>query len=175
MSYSCMPSMARLVQADNSKKRKDVVCNVGGAGCNCTDKPGCPVNGTCKSQNVVYQARVTSEGKEESYIGLTSTEFKTRFRNHKSSFNVPERRNSTELSKHIWDLKDNGKDFHIQWKIVCQANPYNNVTKKCNLCLAEKYYIICHTGMASLNKRTELVAKCRHERAYLLGNISDIT
>ena len=49
-----------------------------------------------------------------------------------SSFNV----NSTELSKHIWDLKDNGKDFHIH--IVC-ANPHNNVTKKCNLCLAEKY------------------------------------
>ena len=80
----CMPNMDRLVQPDNSKKRKDVVYNVGGAGCICTDKPGCPVNGTCKSQNVVYQARVTSEGKEEYYIGLTSTEFKTRFRNHKA-------------------------------------------------------------------------------------------
>ena len=170
-----MPNMERLVQADNSKKRKVIVYNIGGAGCNCTDKPSCPVNGTCKSQNVVYQARVTSEGQEESYIGLTSTEFKTRFTNHKSSFNVPDRRNSTELSKHVWDLKDNRKDFHIQWKIVCQANPYNNVTKKCNLCLAEKYYIICHPGMASLNKRTEFLAKRRHERAYLLGNISEIT
>ena len=85
--------MDRLVQADNSKKRKDVVYNVGGAGCNCTDKPGCQVNGTLKSQNVVYQASVTSEGKEESYIGLTFTESKTRFRNHKSSFSVPDRRN----------------------------------------------------------------------------------
>ena len=83
------------MQAENNKKRKDVVCNFGGAGCNCADKSGCPVNGTCMSQNVVYQARVASEGKEESYIGLTSTEFKTRFRNHKSSFNVPDRRNST--------------------------------------------------------------------------------
>ena len=90
-----------------------LVEDVGGAGCNCTDKPGCPVNGTCKSQNVLYQARVTSEGKEEYYIGLTSTEFKTRFRNHKALFNVPDRRSSAELNKHVWDLKDNGKDFHI--------------------------------------------------------------
>ena len=41
----------------------------------------------------------------------------------------------------------------------------------CNLCIAEKYYIICHPKEASLNKRTELISKCRHRDKFLLRNV----
>ena len=39
------------------------------------------------------------------YFGVLETPFKERFRNHKKEFNV-KYRNSTELSKYIWQLKD---------------------------------------------------------------------
>ena len=39
--------------------------------------------------------------------GLAESDFKTRYRNHTASFCHAKHRNSTELSKHIWTLKDN--------------------------------------------------------------------
>jgi hypothetical protein len=44
-------------------------------------------------------------------VGLTENEFKTRYTNHKASFNNYEKRNSTELSKYIWNLKNNNKQL----------------------------------------------------------------
>ena len=35
---------------------------------------------------VVYQATVTTGDKRETYIGLTATQFKARYRNHPMSF-----------------------------------------------------------------------------------------
>ena len=40
----------------------------------------------------------------------------------------------------------------------------------CNLCLAEKLEIIKADKKRSLNKRTELVSKCRHENRFYLCN-----
>ena len=56
-----------------------------------------------KQKNIIYQAVVESEDKSESYVGLTSTSFKTRYNNHWASFRDEAKKNSTELSKHIWD------------------------------------------------------------------------
>jgi len=58
--------------------------------------------------SVVYQATVTMEdnGPAQTYVGLTENSFKTRFANHKSSFSDPKKRLSTELSKHVWYLKE---------------------------------------------------------------------
>ena len=39
--------------------------------------------------------------------GLAESDFKTRYRNHTASFRHAKHKNSTELSKHIWTLKDN--------------------------------------------------------------------
>ena len=76
----------------------------------CSYKDDCPLPGKCTSQNIVYQATVKSPNEEKIYIGLTSTTFKTRFSSHKNSFIHPEKR-QTELSTHIWKLKD--KKHHI--------------------------------------------------------------
>ena len=51
---------------------------------------------------VVYQATVTTGLKTETYIGLTATQFKARYRNHLMLFRHEKRRNETELSKHLW-------------------------------------------------------------------------
>ena len=104
------------------------------------------------SQGLVYQAIVTTEDNRpaQSYVGLTENSFKTRFANHMSSFRDANKRLSTELSKHIWHLKDAGLDFNITWKILKQAAPFNPSSNRCNLCLWEKYFIICRSDLASL-------------------------
>ena len=58
---------------------------------------------------VVHQAKIRRKdnGKFETYVGLTADDFKTRYRNHKTSFENKTYRHSTELSKHVWSLKDN--------------------------------------------------------------------
>ena len=105
------------------------------------------------------------------FVGLTENTFKTRFNNHKASFNSYQKRNSTELSKYVWDLKRENVDYSIRWKILKRAKSYNCASNRCNLCLWEKYYIICKPELATLNKRNELVSSCRHARKFLLLNI----
>ena len=81
-------------------------------------------------------------------MGLTENSFKTRFANHKSSFRDPNKRLSTELSKHIWHLKDSKLEFKITWKILKQTVPFNPALNCCNLCLWEKYFIICRPDVS---------------------------
>ena len=49
---------------------------------------------------------ITKEDNDiKTYIGMTATTFKDRYRNHKKSFEVIKHDNDTELSKHVWKLK----------------------------------------------------------------------
>ena len=140
--------------------------------CNCRRPADCPIAGNCLRSSVVYQATVTTEDSkaDQTYVGLTETSFKTRFANHKSSFNDPSKRLSTELSKHVWNLKEAKLKFRITWKILKQTIPFSPVSNRCNLCLWEKYFIICRPELATLNKRNELVTSCRHANKFLLKN-----
>jgi hypothetical protein len=88
------------------------------------------------------------------------------------SFTLYEKRNSTELSKYVWQLKRRGIEFHIKWQTLKRAKPYSPASNRCNLCLWEKYFIICKPELATLNKRNELVSSCRHAKKFLLANIS---
>ena len=106
--------------------------------------------------------------KTETYVGLTENDFKTRWATHKQNFKNENQRYNTALSKHIWRIKENNLEYEITWKILGYARPYSPITKQCNLCILEKYYIICHREMASLNKKSELVNKCLHRDKYLL-------
>ena len=134
----------------------------------CRKKEDCPLNGECLVSEVVYQATVTTRDEKETYIGLTATQFKARYRNHLMSFRHEKRRNETELSKHLWQLKEANKEFNITWKILAKAKSYTNLTKRCNLCTTEKLLLICRPHMATLNKRNELVSTCRHRRKFIL-------
>ena len=50
--------------------------------CSCRKKEDSLLNGECLVSEVVYQAKVTSRDKKETYISLTATQFKERYRNH---------------------------------------------------------------------------------------------
>ena len=92
-------------------------------------KNTCPLNGNCL-QWVIYQATVkrNDNNTSETYIGLTENALKTRYRNYTASFRHTKHRNSTELSKHVWSLKDNNI-----------GSSYNSSSKRCNLCLKENF------------------------------------
>ena len=62
-----------------------------------------------------------------------------------------------KLSKHIWTLKDKNIDHFISWRIISSSSTYNSSSKRCNLCLKEKFFIICRPDLSSLNKRNELI------------------
>ena len=140
-------------------------------GCDCRKKDECPLDGKCIQTDVIYQATVTTNTTKETYIGL-ATNFKERYRNHLTSFRHHKGRNKTELSKHIWDLKDKNKTFNLSWKIIKKCKAYNNISKKCNLCLNEKFIIICKKHLCSLNKRNELASPCPHRNRYTLRNFN---
>ena len=67
-------------------------------------------------------------------------------------------------------LRDNNQDFNIKWTIISRARPYSNISKRCDLCLTEKLMIITANPGRILNKRSELISKCRHENKFYLRN-----
>ena len=140
--------------------------------CNCRRNNTCPLDGQCLNSSIIYQATVTQHdnNQEETYIGLTDNTFKTRYNGHTNSFRHASKRNATTLSHHIWSLKDKEKQYSIKWKILAKSNAYSTTSKKCNLCIKEKYFIICKPHLASLNHRNELASECRHKKRHLLCN-----
>ena len=94
--------------------------------------------------------------------------FKDRFSKHKSDMEHQKNRTNTTLAGHVWDLKDKNLDYQIKWEIVCRAAPFSPISKKCNLCLAEKWNIIYKSESATLNKRQEIFNHCRHKESLLL-------
>ena len=104
-------------------------------------------------------------------IGLCDTTFKLRYRNHICSFHNERYKHATELSKYIWSLKDQKIAYQIKWRKIKQARSYSNVSKRCNLCLWEKFFILRRPEMSTLNSRNELTSGCRHARKFLLKNV----
>ena len=115
--------------------------------CGCEGEGGtpcCPVQGAYEQKGVVYRASVTetTSGKTETYTGLTGRSFIDRYKEHEKDFEKNSNKTSTKLSSHVWELKDRGLNYKISWTILDRAPTYNPVTKKCILCLKEKYYIM---------------------------------
>ena len=174
LSYSCMPNIKSIVNAhnkhviykadDSTKQNKDT--------CNCRNKSKCPLNNQCLSENVLYTATITSNLPNydaKRYVGVTALQWKYRFNNHNSSFSQKKHKTSTELSKAVWHVKDEGGIPKIEWGIVKHLAAYNPSSKRCQLCIGEKLFILENEN-SLLNKRDELVSKCRHENKYLLKN-----
>ena len=141
--------------------------------CNCSKKDSCPLNNECLQTNIVYKAAITSElpnQKDKIYFGACETTFKLRYANHKKSFANRMYEKSTELAIEYWRLKDLNVNPRITWKIKKKCRAYNVGSKNCNLCLNEKLFILEYKNDNLLNKRSELVTKCRHQNKYSLVN-----
>ena len=151
--------------------------------CNCRKKENCPLEGKCLVDNLIYQATITptptqnpnppgtptsTQTQNLTYIGLTSTTFKERLGNHKKSFNHRKYIKETTLSQKRWQLKDEGIECDVSWKLIERAQPYSPITGLCALCTLEKYYIIFKPELATINKKNEVNNHCFHKVPVLL-------
>ena len=136
--------------------------------CNCQDKTSFPLDGKCRNRDVVYKCKTHPTNKV--YIGLTSQEFKERHSRHLTSFRHEEYASETTLSKHHWEVKNQtNQNLSLQWSIIKSVPSYSNISKNCPLCLHEKFEILHYERPKELlNKRSEIISKCRHLNKYLL-------
>ena len=136
--------------------------------CNCRNKNECPLNGNCKVQSVIYNctASATQTFKQRVYLGIGEGNLKQRLYNHRHSCKDKRQKNNTALSSYLWGLKENHNQIpKLTWSVV------RNISKRCLLCLHEKLLIInSHNPAELFNKRSKLMAKCRHENKFLLSN-----
>ena len=172
VSYSCMDNMETIVKQHNDRILKPTDAN-NNSYCNCRKKVHCPLTGACLTPSIVYQATVTPRNRiPRIYIGIKEHDFKTRYRNHILSFNNRRYSDSSTLSMFVWELKESNTEFSIEWSILKYANPYKSGRKTCNLCLAEKICILNVDKNLLLNKRSELLTKCRHENKFYAFNVN---
>ena len=142
--------------------------------CNCRRPENCPLNGHCLTECLVYKATVSAPNKpNRHYYGLTEGPFKTRFTAHSRSFRNSNFRRKTELSKYIWDLKDQDVSFEVTWSIAQRASPYKCGTRQCDVCLTEKAVIATADLITTLNKRSEIVSTCRHRAKFRYSRLTD--
>ena len=178
LSYSFMPNIDDIIKQHNNSI---LMASTGNATesenvmCNCRVKEDCPLDGQCLTPCTTYSATVTvrPDNVEHIYYGLSEPPFKKRYTGHSHSFRNEELRSSTELSKFVWDLKNGGVDYSIKWKIESKCHPYRNGSRRCNLCLTEKLIIARSKHPRMINKRSELMSKCRHRNKFLLQSVGD--
>ena len=176
LSYSCLPNMENIISAHN-KKLLNCTANtnepqITTPGCNCRKKAACPLSGKCLSKGIIYEATVANNNETKKYFGLCATDFKSRFNNHVQSFKHKSKAKATELSKYVWACKDAGENPDISWKAISHAAPYKHGGRNCNLCLTEKFIILTAASSSTLNKRTEILNKCRHKAKFKLKNLN---
>ena len=196
-SYSCTRNMAVHISSHNKKvlSEPDENCNEK-TGCNCQskmsklkrirenlnipeDEPppdwfigGCPLEGKCLTSSLVYKATVKSVSGEMDYYGLTSNTFKERYNSHTGSFRGLKKPESeakkTTLTSYIQKLEDKKEKYTIKWAIQKRAFSYKPGNGFCGLCLTEKTEILLADPRRTLNKRNELLEKCRHRAKFKL-------
>ena len=117
------------------------------------------MHGECQTKEIVYEA--TAKSSSKIYIGLSETTFKAQHANHLSSMRHEKYENSTELAKHVWDLKGEGKPVSIIWEDPGEEPVVQTLVKEMHLCIAEKFQIRTTPKKLLLNKRSEMISKCR--------------
>ena len=172
-SYSCMPNMASVIRSQYTSLLKGPV-PTDVKECSCRRKPECPSDKKCLSECLVYNASVDRLDNNETkhYYGTCKKNFKERYNNHTASFRNKSKEKSTELSKYIWELKDNIQ-HNLKRYIASKGRPYVCGSRKCDLCLTEKLTIIKADPESLLNTRDELVSKCRHMNKFALKSFKE--
>ena len=119
--------------------------------------------GECNQDGAVYQATVTTEnGKVETYVGLAKN-FKRRYYKHEKCLLDENADGQTSLTRYFWKMKNKRENPEIKWKYLEKNIPtFNPITRKCRLCLREKFNIVLKPNLATINSRHELFTHCRH-------------
>ena len=160
--------MAKIISGHNKKVMRPT--SHVEKGCNCRKPNECPLGGKCQTADMVYKCEVQTANNSQEYIGLTSNTFKQRFTTHKGTFKHMNQAHSTTLSSHIWELHKKQTPYSTSWSILGLAPSYSKKVRMCQLCLLEKTCIATADPRKALNKRNEIISKCRHRDKMLLKN-----
>ena len=136
-------------------------------------KHQCPLSEKCLTNNVLYEASITpneENPKTKIYYGLSETAFKLRYANQKETLNNKKYQTDTELSFEYWNFISANKTSNISWESFGTQKPYNQNSKRCPPCFNEMLAIALHKDGNILNKRSEVISKCRHKNKYILAN-----
>ena len=165
-----MPNVASQISSHNKRVLNKTETNP--RLCNCVNRSLCPLDGKCLTRAIIYRGNIrTDDGEHHKYVGLSEPPFKGRSLDHKTSFNDRKYEVKTDMSKKVWELKDKGKVPNVTFSLVRKSSPYQPGSDHCNLCLCEKFHIMKDNDL--INKRDELVSKCRHVNKFLLKNFKD--
>ena len=169
VSYCCMRNISSIISAHNKYILGKEAPETESRLCNCRNTDECPMEGNCLSPNIVYNGDVVNKTDNEvrPYVGLTSGPFKDRYGVHKYGLRNRKFANSCEFTKHVWSLKDNSKEYCINWSILEHVKG-RLVGGECKLCVTEKLHILSHKNQAGLlNSNRDM--KCMHKRKFKLA------
>ena len=142
---------------------------------NCVNKNTCPLNGYCLLENILYIATIKSDKKNyqpRNYKEISEKTFEKRYKNHKKSSNVNRYKNDMKLSVEHWNLKAGNYNPKVTWAVKNQFSAYNPHSKRCSLCLNEKFEILEDKEKNLLNEKSEVMSKCRHQNKYMLWTLT---
>ena len=168
---SYLPNMKTMINSHNHKVTNPKAITKDRT-CNCVDKAKCTLSQNFLANNNIYKAVSISTNpyyKEKVYFGKSKTTFKLRYSSHQRSFKFLKYKTDTELSSEVWQMKKSRQRPVNTWEIVRRCWRYNPNSKRSYLCLNEKMEIATYRGNNLLNKKTELISKCRHQNKYTLS------
>ena len=177
VSYSCLPSMKSKINQHNKNILLEPTISTENEQvrlCSCPQGAECPMDGHCLDSDLLYNAVLTSNLRNydtKVYKGICSTTWKERFGNHKKAFKHEKYMKETELSKEVWRIKKKGGNFNIKWSKVNNHASYRPKIGRCNLCQQEKLAIALYEDKNLLNKKNEIISRCRHRFKYKLENL----
>ena len=119
--------------------------------------------------SLVYKAEVKVGSENKMYIGQTTNTFRNRLALHNSD--VRTEKNRTGLTTYLIGKKKKGINVdEIKWSKMFEVHPRQKGEKMCNLCNLEKTSIAIADPSISLNKRSEILQRCRHRDKLVLAN-----
>ena len=158
LSYSCMPNLEVIIESDNKRKMQAEKKSKQDSErkCNCQKSslptqrrmPGkryhLPSNPNFWDRNLCRTNSYNIQGTIHQPQGLLQFRLQAQYNKTPQTYLA---------------TKGNNSEYAIKWKILSHTPHYSNRTKRCQLCISEKYFIICKGNCASLNKRNELISK----------------
>ena len=137
LGYSCCRNIGSVIASHNWIIIQPTSNN---HGCNRRNRPECPLDNKCLTANILYKAVVSAPIKPEKNFCIVETSFKDRLRNHTSDFR---NKNSTELSKCMWKLKDKKITPSLKWNImsIVHGTPKGGFSGFWNILTTNIYWI----------------------------------
>ena len=166
ISYFCMRSMESVISSHNKQilnpSREYFRYNR-------RVRNECHLDNKYLTPNIVHEAKVSNKANNECkrYLGASETPFRERFKNHTRNF----KHKSVLNFKSQSGLKSHRVTPIVEWSVFKRFNS-KTVANHCKPYLTKVFYITQSLrDKKLLNKKSELVNKCRHQNKLLLRNV----